>query len=132
PSSGGLALEEVGTFDYPVLVTSPPEDESQLFVVEKSGVIRVVKDGAVLPTPFLDIGDKVSDSNERGLLGLAFHPNFATNRAFVVDYTDNAGDTRVVLYRESAIVPDAGDPATEQVLLTVDQPFANHNGGMVI
>ncbi len=103
--------------------------DSRLFVVEQAGTIRVVQsDGTVLATPFLDISSKVSCCGERGLLGLAFHPDYPINGFFYVDYTDAAGDTVVARYSVSAD-PDLADPASEVVLLTQAQPFPNHNAG---
>ncbi len=131
PPASGLGLADVGTFSYPVLVTSPPGDNGRIFVVEKAGVIKIVKLGTTLATPFLDFRGKVSTGGEQGLLGLAFHPGYATNGLFVINYTDPAGDTKVSVFRAAAADPDRADPASEQVALSVDQPFANHNGGMV-
>ena len=130
PPSSGLGLADVGTFSFPVLLTSPPGDNARLFVVEKAGAIRIVKQGTALAAPFLDLRSKVSTGSEQGLLGLAFHPDYATNGWFVVNYTDAAGNTKVSLFRTSASDPDRADPA-EQIALSVDQPFSNHNGGMV-
>ncbi|HWC06515.1 MAG TPA: PQQ-dependent sugar dehydrogenase, partial [Gemmatimonadota bacterium] len=125
------ALVEVADgLSFPVHLTSPPGDP-RLFVVEKSGAIRVIKDGQVLQTAFLDIRDEVSGGSEQGLLSLAFHPRYASNGRFFVDYTNLSGDTRVVEYRVSAD-PDRADPAPVQTILSVDQPFANHNGGLLV
>jgi glucose/arabinose dehydrogenase len=126
-----VALRSIGTFDQPVYVTSPPGDSSRLFVVEKTGRIRIVKNGSVLATPFLDISGLVSNGGEQGLLSMAFDPRFATNRRFYVDYTDVNGDTRVVGYRASRADPDVAVPGSARVLLRVDQPYANHNGGQL-
>ena len=79
---------------FPVYLTAPAGDP-RLFIVEKGGTIRIVKDGALLPTPFLDISPQVSTGNEQGLLGLAFSPQYAANGRFIVHYTDVLGDTRV-------------------------------------
>ncbi len=131
PSASGLGLADIGTFSFPVLVTSPPGDNARIFVVEKAGTIRIVKQGTTLAAPFLDVQAKVSTGSEQGLLGLAFHPGYSTNGLFVINYTDQAGNTKVSLYRVSTADPDRADPGTEQVVLSVDQPFSNHNGGMV-
>jgi glucose/arabinose dehydrogenase len=131
PVSGGLGLATVGNFAFPVFVTSPPGDNARLFVVEKRGTIRIVKQGSTLSAPFLDLSGAVSTGGEQGLLGLAFHPQYASNRLFVVNYTDTEGDTQVSLFRASATDPDRADAASEQVILAVAQPFTNHNGGMV-
>ena len=119
------------TFDQPVYVTSPPGDTSRLFVVEKTGSIRVIKNGALLATPFLDISGLVSTSGEQGLLSMAFDPHYATNRNFYVDYTNVSGDTRVVRYRASSSNPDVAVAASAKVLLGVAQPYSNHNGGQL-
>src|SRR5947209_4766467 len=106
------------------------DGSGRLFVVQQSGVIRIVKDGAVLPTPFLDIHTKTTGDGERGLLGLAFPPGFAQKGRFYIDYTDLNGDTIIAQYRVSSN-PDVADAASETVLLKIAQPFANHNGGQV-
>jgi glucose/arabinose dehydrogenase len=115
----------------PVYVVSPPGDRRRLFIVEKTGKVLVMKDGAVLPRPFLDLAGRVSAGSEQGLLSLAFSPRFATDRHFFVDYTDLAGDTGVVRYEASRDDPDRAEPSTREVILSVDQPFANHNGGQL-
>ncbi len=123
-------LEVADGLDFPVHLASPPGDE-RLFVVEKVGTIRVIREGEVLAEPFLDVRNLVSDGSEQGLLSVAFHPDYATNGRFFVDYTNRDGDTRVVEYRVSAD-PDRADPAPVRTILSVDQPFANHNGGLVL
>jgi len=131
PPAAGLALQEVTNgVPFPVDITAPPGDPNRLFVVAKAGQIRILKQGVLLATPFLDITSQVSSAGERGLLGLAFAPDFATSGRFVIHYTNTAGDTRVSTVRVSAN-PDVADPATEQVILAVAQPFSNHNGGQV-
>ncbi|MCX8072877.1 MAG: PQQ-dependent sugar dehydrogenase [Candidatus Binatia bacterium] len=112
----------------PLLLTAPPRDVSRLFIVEKTGRIRILKWGALLPTPFLDISALVSSGSEQGLLGLAFHPQYADNGRFFINYTDTAGNTVVAEYRVSSN-PDIADPTPVQVILQVSQPYANHNGG---
>ena len=131
PVSVGLADVASG-LAFPLYLTAPPGDPERLFIVEKGGAIRVVKDGALLPTPFLDIGAQVSTGGEQGLLGLAFDPEYATNGRFVVHYTDVAGDTKVSTFTRSVADPDLADPATEQLVLAADQPFDNHNGGQIL
>jgi glucose/arabinose dehydrogenase len=116
--------------NFPLYLTAPAGDLSRLFIVERAGVVRIVKDGALLPTPFLDISSQVSLVAEQGLLGMAFDPDYASNGRFVVHYTDPLGDTRVSLFHVSTD-PDVADAGTEQVILTADQPFENHNGGEV-
>ena len=124
----GVALELVTSgLEFPLGLTAP-EADPRLFVVEKGGRIRIVRDGALLPEPFLDISANVSRGSEQGLLGLAFHPAYATNGRFFVDYTDTDGNTRISAWRVSADA-DRADAASEEVLLTIEQPFSNHNGG---
>lgn len=128
PGNLPLTLATVATgLDFPLDLTAPPNDP-RLFVVEKTGRIRVIEDGAVLPAPFLDLHDRVSGGPEQGLLGLTFDPAYSTNGRFVVNYTDLNGDTRISAFRVSAD-PDVADVSTETVLLAVPQPFPNHNGG---
>ncbi|GMV26016.1 MAG: hypothetical protein AMXMBFR58_20470 [Phycisphaerae bacterium] len=117
----------------PIFLTHAPGDPSRLFVIEKQGRIRIIKDGALLATPFLDIDAIVtggtSTSSEQGLLGLAFHPNYQTNGKFYVNYTAVAGsgDTVVAEYTVSAN-PDIAN-TTGNIIMTFDQPQTNHNGG---
>jgi len=129
-TSGLVATPVVSGLSSPVWLTAPPGDP-RLFVVEQRGTIRIVKDGSLLPEPFLDLRPAVASGGERGLLGLAFHPDYASNGRFYVDYTDPQGDTRVVAYRVSASDPDRADPASGDTILAVDQPYSNHNGGLV-
>jgi glucose/arabinose dehydrogenase len=88
-------------------------------------------DGGLLPEPFLDLSDEVSCCGERGLLGLAFHPDYDSNGRFVVHYTDAAGDTVVAEFARSASDPDRAAPTEVRRFVSVDQPFGNHNGGMI-
>ncbi|HET9063040.1 MAG TPA: PQQ-dependent sugar dehydrogenase [Candidatus Binatia bacterium] len=125
-----LAKELVGNFASPVDLTAPHLDPRRLFVVEQDGIIRIVKDGLVLPTPFLDITGKTSASGERGLLGLAFHPDYEMNGRFFLNYTNNSGSTVVARY-EVSLDPDVADDTSEEILLTIPQPASNHNGGQV-
>ncbi len=113
----------------PVDVASAGDGSGRLFVVEQAGRIRIVRDGALVERPFLDITARVASGGERGLLGLAFHPGYPGDPRFIVDYTDLDGNTVVASYRVSATDPDVADPGSEKILLHVDQPFANHNGG---
>jgi glucose/arabinose dehydrogenase len=133
PQPGGeLRLETVATdLDRPLHLTAPPGDP-RLFVVEKSGRIKILKGGASAPVVFLDLHDSVSTGSEQGLLSMAFHPQYASNGFFYVDYTDRDGDTRVVRYRVSATDPDRADPGSAKLILFVEQPFANHNGGLLL
>ena len=124
----------VGGLDQPLFVTAAPGDESRLFVVEQAGRIRIVdltaEPPALVATAFLDITDRViNDANERGLLGLAFHPDFQNNRWFYVDYTGAGGTTFVSRFSVPAETPQLADATSEQMLLTLAQPQGNHNGG---
>jgi glucose/arabinose dehydrogenase len=115
----------------PVGLENAGDGSDRLFVLEQPGVIRLVKDGQLVQRPFLDIRDRVgSQASEQGLLGLAFHPDYSQNGYFFVNYTDRSGDTSISRFRVSAD-PDLADPATEQRLLSISQPFGNHNGGVV-
>ncbi|HWL50681.1 MAG TPA: PQQ-dependent sugar dehydrogenase [Acidimicrobiia bacterium] len=127
PPSPPLALQGVASgLDRPVLVASPPGDP-RLFVVEQGGDVEILSGGTALPTPFLDLG--VTTGGERGLLGLAFHPNYATNGKFYVNYTINSV-SRISEFTVSSN-PNLANLGSERVLLQVQQPFTNHNGGML-
>jgi glucose/arabinose dehydrogenase len=116
--------------DRPVYLTHAGDGSGRLFLVEKPGRIRIWKDGALLPDPFLDITDGVTSAgSEQGLLGLAFDPDYRTNGRLFVDYIDRAGNTAIARYRVSAADPDKADPASGVILLGIPQPFPNHNGG---
>jgi glucose/arabinose dehydrogenase len=126
-----LRLEPVlANLSSPLYVTHARDGSRRLFVVEQGGRIKVLAPGTSAPTVFLDITARVLSGGERGLLGLAFHPGYRINGRFFVNYTRRPdGDTVIAEYRVS-VDPNVADP-TETVLLTVVQPFANHNGGMV-
>jgi glucose/arabinose dehydrogenase len=115
----------------PTFVTSPPDD-ARLFILEQQGTIRIVEGGDLLDEPFLDITDITSrDANERGLLGLAFHPDYEENGYFFIDHTNSEGDTNVARYEVSGEDPNRADASSREVVLEIEQPFGNHNGGMV-
>src|SRR4030067_1653525 len=96
-SSASLSLKTMATgLDFPLYLTTAPGDNSRLFIVEKGGLIRIIKNGTLLGIPFLDILNLVSTGSEQGLLGLAFDPNYVTNGRFYVSYTNTVGDSRVV------------------------------------
>lgn len=124
-----LSLKASG-LDRPVHIANAGDGSDRLFVVEQPGRIVIVKDGAPLTTPFLDIVSRVSCCGERGLLSVAFPPGYLAKGYFYVNYTDIAGNTVVARYRVSAN-PDIADPASEEILLTIEQPFQNHNGGQL-
>lgn len=122
----------VSGLDSPVDVTDAGDGSGRLFVVEQPGSIRMIRDGAIVEKPFLDIRGRIASGGERGLLGLAFHPDFPTDPRFFVDYTDLQGNTVIASYRVSATDPDIADPASETVILRVNQPYPNHNGGATV
>ncbi|MFP5352076.1 MAG: PQQ-dependent sugar dehydrogenase [Actinomycetota bacterium] len=117
----------VNGLEAPLLATHAGDGSDRMFVVEQAGRIRVVRDGRLLAEPFLDISDRLVSGGEQGLLGLAFHPGFERNGRFFVNYTDEAGDTVVSRFRARPGSDVASD--AELVLLRIDQPYANHNGG---
>jgi len=127
-----------------ILATSPPEDLTRLFVIEQAGAIRIIDDDTLHASPFLDIsadaGGPVVAGGEMGLLGLAFHPDYANNRKFYVDLTGNNPDTNdtthpfvdvVMEFTASATDPNVADPTSGKVVLSIPDPFGNHNGGMI-
>ncbi|MFN2135438.1 MAG: PQQ-dependent sugar dehydrogenase, partial [Candidatus Promineifilaceae bacterium] len=119
-----------GAFVRPLYLTHAGDD--RLFVVEEAGVIYIVRDGQLLQPAFLDIRDRVNSAAlERGLLGLAFHPQYQENGVFFVNYSNANGDTQISRFRVSATDPNAADPSSETLLLTIDQPYENHNGGQL-
>jgi glucose/arabinose dehydrogenase len=115
----------------PVGVTNAGDGSGRLFILEQAGVIRIFQNGNLLPAPFLDIHTRVRSGGERGLLGLAFHPDYSQNGFFYVNYTNLQGDTVIARFQVSANDPNRADPASEKRLIFVQQPFANHNGGEV-
>lgn len=130
--AGGVRLEKLGDFDQPLYLTQAPGDRGHLFVVEQTGKVQVLSDDGTSPKPFLDLSNEVSCCGEQGLLSIAFAPDYAKSGLVYVDYTDRAGDTRVVEYRRSSSDPLTVDPASRRVVLRVNQPFPNHNGGLVL
>ncbi len=127
-----VQLQSVATgLASPLYVTHARDGSNRLFVLEQPGRITLIRPGTAAPTVFLDITAKVLSGGEQGLLGLAFHPAFAGNRRFFVNYTRQPdGATVIAEYQASASDPNVAD-AAERVLLTIDQPFANHNGGTI-
>lgn len=118
-------------FKLPVYLTNAGDGSGRVFIVEKAGLIKVIKDGKVLDEPFLDIVRKVrSKESEQGLLSVAFHPRYEENGRFFVNYTGLKGDTVVSEFNISQDA-DRGDESSERVLLRIDQPAANHNGGQL-
>lgn len=120
-------------FTNPLDFQEPPDGTGRFFVVEQAGFIRVIESGVLLTTPFLDLTGQVESGGEKGLLGLAFHPDFAQNRRFFVNYTRrSAGQLQTVVAEYVAALnnPNVAEPG-ETILLTVNQPFDNHNGGQL-
>lgn len=105
--------------------------DTRLFLTLQPGRIVIFDAGQVLPTPFIDISAEVSCCGERGLLSAAFHPEYGSNGLFFVNYTDNVGDTVIARYRVSQGNRNVADPMSRRVLMTIPQPFANHNGGQL-
>jgi glucose/arabinose dehydrogenase len=130
-AAGAFRLVPVARgFDNPVHLTSPPSEPGRLYVVEQDGVVRVVDNGRVRAGSFLDVRSRVVSGGEQGLLSLAFHPRYPSVRRVYVNYTNNSGDTRVVEYRVNAARTQAL-VGTARVLLAIDQPYSNHNGGQI-
>ncbi len=139
-ATGGSSLQSVAIdlqsfasgLNRPVGVVSARDGSGRLFVIEKQGTIRIIKNGQLLDASFLDLtGEVNSAASERGLLGLAFHPAYAQNGLFFVNYTNAQGNT--VISRFSASPPaDQADPSTETPVLTINQPAPNHNGGNLV
>jgi hypothetical protein len=128
----GLVLQEVvAGLSAPLFLTAPDGDP-RLFIVERAGRIRIVQSGNLLATPFLDLSARVSTAGERGLLSMAFDPQYASNGVFFIYFTDLNGDIAIERFRVSAGDPDLADPASSLRILTIaHRDFANHNGGRV-
>lgn len=120
----------VGGLERPVHITHAGDGSGRLFVVEQVGRIRIVAGGELRERPFLDIGDRVSCCGERGLLSVAFPRGYAEKGYFYINYTDTNGNTVVSRYRVTDD-PDLADASSEEIILTVDQPYPNHNGGQL-
>jgi cysteine-rich repeat protein len=125
-----VAVRIAQGLDLPVQVTSPVLDPHRLFIVEQRGTIRILENGQLLATSFLDIRGRVGCCGEQGLLGMAFHSDYENNGRFFVNYTNHDGDTVLARYEVSAD-PERADPDSERILLVIEQPFSNHNGGQV-
>ncbi|WP_312903134.1 PQQ-dependent sugar dehydrogenase, partial [Chryseobacterium taichungense] len=125
-----INLEEFATgFTAPVEIANA--NDSRMFVVQQNGIIKIVQpDGTVNTTNFLNISSKITYGGERGLLGLAFHPQYSTNGYFFVYYNDTSGNITVARYTRSSN-PDVADATTEKIILNQPKPFDNHNGGSI-
>ena len=133
PPDFSISVSEViaSGLDHSVQVTHAGDESGRLFVVEQPGRIRIIQNGSVLPTPFLDIHTLIAYGGERGLLGLAFHPDYPSNGYFFVNYTNTVGDTIIARYQVSSD-PNVANPASATQFLFVNQPFSNHNGGQLL
>ncbi len=130
PAMGARLTQVASGFKQALLITAPAGDD-RLFVVEQGGTVRIVRpDGTVVPQPFLNLSALVSRGGEQGLLGLAFHPRYATNGRLFVNYTNRPGDTVVAELRVSGN-PDVANAGSRRRLMLIAQPYSNHNGGMV-
>lgn len=121
--------------NQPVVLGAPDDDTGRLFIGSKVGIIYIVQNGQTLPTPFLNLHDQVLqelESPEQGFLGLVFHPDYAQNGYFYVNYTDAQGDIRVVRYQVSATDPNQADPNSAHIILRILEPEAIHNGGNLV
>jgi glucose/arabinose dehydrogenase len=125
-----VRLVKVGSFESPVYVTAPPGDRRRVFVVEQAGRIRVIRGGKVLDSPFLDIRSLVTGGGEQGLLSMAFAPDYARSGRFYVYFTDKDSNQRVVEYRRATA--DRASTASARLVMRMDDPEANHNGGLVV
>ena len=135
PGTVSLRLQQVNaSLVFPLFLTAPPNDTLRLFVVEKGGRIQILDraTGALIAT-FLDISNLLPNplGNEQGLLGLAFDPDYNSNRRFYVSYTDSSGNSVIARYLRSLNNANLAVSTADRVILTVAQPFANHNGGMI-
>lgn len=129
----GIRLDRlISGLSQPLLVTHAGDGSGRLFVVQQDGVIRTWRDGGLLAQPFLDLRDRVTNRGEMGLLGLTFHPDFAENRRFFVNYTtDRNGPRRTVVSEFRVLSDGTADSSSETILLAIAQPAENHNGGML-
>jgi glucose/arabinose dehydrogenase len=132
PTSATIQLTTLVTgLDGPVFITSARDGSGRTFILEQGGRILVRKNGSVLSTPLLDISKSVTKGYEQGLLGLAFHPNYKSNRKFYVNYTSLHGNTIIREYKTSTSNPDRVESGSGRTVLAIKQPYANHNGGMI-
>jgi glucose/arabinose dehydrogenase len=130
PAALRIRLDPVaGGLNAPLAVADAGDGSDRLFVVEQPGMIRLIQGGVLAEAPFLDISRRIQSGNEEGLLGLAFAPDFPTDPRLYMDYTDLNGNTVVASFRVPTATPNQADPDSERILLQVDQPFPNHNGG---
>ncbi len=127
-----IKLQEVADgFDKPLHITHAGDGGGRLFVVEQGGRVYIIENGTVLPVPFLDIRKRVNSGGEKGLLSIAFHPEYRKNGFFYVNYTRGRVTLETVISRFRISAQNRADPESEMIVLRVKQPFANHNGGQI-
>jgi glucose/arabinose dehydrogenase len=132
PQSVGPSLDLVASgLSSPVLVTNARDGSGRLFVVEQTGKVRIIAGGSLLPTPFLDLSSAISSTGEQGLLGLAFPSSYASTGKFYVNFITKSGDTAINEYRVSSD-PNVADRSSGRRIITIDQPYPNHNGGNIV
>ncbi|MDG0994683.1 MAG: PQQ-dependent sugar dehydrogenase [Akkermansiaceae bacterium] len=136
PKPVKIAMVKVaGDLIDPINVTSANDGTGRMFICERQGVVKILKDGKILKRPFLDISDTtVSSFLEQGLYDIEFHPKFKENGKFYVHYSDMwfNGDSFIVEYKVNKNNPDKADPKTARVIMQIEQPYANHNGGELV
>ncbi|MBX3026921.1 PQQ-dependent sugar dehydrogenase [bacterium] len=125
------AVRVAAGLSQPVQVTAPPLDPNSLYLVERGGTVRILRDGGLLPTPFLNLVGRVSSGAEQGLLSIAFHPNYRNNRRVFVAYTDGRGMSVLSRFESTTAAPDVVALSSERILLVVPQPFPTNNGGQL-
>lgn len=133
PAGFAIGMELlVDGLDQPVQLVDLDDGTGRMFVVQQDGLVRILRDGALDEAPFLDISGQISTAYEQGLLSIAPHPDFAGNGIFFVFYTDTDGNERVERWTVDAENPDRADPASAQPVLFVEDPYPNHNGGLLL
>jgi glucose/arabinose dehydrogenase len=123
-----LRLVRVAKVEQPVHLSAPRSEPNNVYIVERTGRIRVRRGGSLRARPFLNVSSRISTGSEQGLLSVAFHPRYSRNRLFYVNYTDTSGDTRVVEYKSRGL---SRAPRRTRQILFIEQPYSNHNGGQI-
>jgi glucose/arabinose dehydrogenase len=123
-----LRLIRIARVEQPVHLSAPRSEPNNVYIVERTGRIRVRRGGTLRARPFLNVSSRISTGSEQGLLSVAFHPRYARNRLFYVNYTDTSGHTRVVEYKSRGL---ARTPRRTRQILFIAQPYSNHNGGQI-
>lgn len=127
-----LALQRVATGLSTPLYATAPKGDTRLFIVERSGRVKILKGGSVLPVPFINISSRTTTDGERGLLSIAFDPQYQANGFFYLYFTDLAGDITVERHQVSSADPDLADPGSGLRIISIPHPtFSNHNGGLL-